>query len=122
MQWNSNKHSGFTSGIPWLNVNRRYEEINVETDLSNAKSIYKLYQLLIKFKKDNYDLISQKILDISFVDDLIIYNKPGFKFIGNMSCNTHDYNYDHFDLSNYENVELGILLPFQFVIIRKDSN
>jgi len=122
MQWNSNKHAGFTSGIPWLNVNRRYEEINVETDLSNAKSIYKLYQLLIKFKKDNYDLISQKILDISFVDDLIVYNKPGFKFIGNMSCNTHDYNYDHFDLSNYENVELGILLPFQFVIIRKDSN
>jgi trehalose-6-phosphate hydrolase len=57
VQWNSNKHAGFTKATPWINVANNYKEINAEKVLSNKDSVFYHYQQLIKLRKQ-YDVIT----------------------------------------------------------------
>lgn len=51
IQWSSEENGGFTTGTPWLQVNPRYKEINVENALSDEQSIFYHYQKLISLRK-----------------------------------------------------------------------
>lgn len=64
MQWSAKANAGFTTGTPWLGVNKNYTEINVEKQLQDERSILQFYKKMIKLKKGNqvfsygmYDLI-----------------------------------------------------------------
>ncbi|MEX0662481.1 MAG: alpha-glucosidase [Balneolaceae bacterium] len=57
MQWNSQKHAGFTEGIPWVKVNPNYTGINAEIALENQNSIFWFYKRLIEFRKDHPVLV-----------------------------------------------------------------
>lgn len=50
-QWNSSENAGFTTGKPWLKVNPRYTEINLEADLASPDSIFAYYQKLTQMRK-----------------------------------------------------------------------
>ena len=50
-QWNGKENAGFTTGTPWLKVNRRYPEINYEADRSSEDSVFRFYSELIAFRK-----------------------------------------------------------------------
>ncbi|GGK36483.1 oligo-1,6-glucosidase [Caldalkalibacillus thermarum] len=56
MQWNDQKHAGFTTGTPWIAVNPNYKSINVEQALNDPNSIFYYYQKLIQLRK-TYDVI-----------------------------------------------------------------
>ncbi len=51
MHWNSSTHAGFTTGTPWIKVNPRYPEINVEDSLRDEDSVLRYYQRLIALRK-----------------------------------------------------------------------
>ena len=51
MQWETGKQAGFTTGIPWIDVNKNYEEINVRESLADPDSIFFYYQKLIGLRK-----------------------------------------------------------------------
>lgn len=57
MQWNGTANAGFTAGTPWLNVNPRYKEINVEQDQKSKQSVFQFYQKLIQMRKETQVLI-----------------------------------------------------------------
>src|SRR5690625_965183 len=64
MQWSSEKNAGFSTGKPWLKVNKNYPEINVEKQLQEKDSILQFYKDMIQLKKDHkiftygsYDLL-----------------------------------------------------------------
>jgi len=57
MQWNANKNSGFTEGIPWIGVASNYQTINAEAALQNPNSIFYHYQKLIQLRKV-YDVVA----------------------------------------------------------------
>ena len=64
MQWSAAPQAGFTSGKPWLKLNPRYTEINVEQALADPDSVFYYYQKLIGLRKTlpavvygSYDLI-----------------------------------------------------------------
>ena len=52
MQWSADKHAGFTTGTPWLQVADNYNEINVEKELESGE-IFPYYQKLIQLRKDH---------------------------------------------------------------------
>ena len=58
MQWNDQSNGGFSTGTPWLEVNKNYPLINVETTLQDPNSIFYHYQKLIKLRKE-YRIISE---------------------------------------------------------------
>lgn len=57
MQWNTDKNGGFTSGEPWIAVNKNYKYINVEKSLKDKDSVFYHYKKLIQLRKE-YDIIS----------------------------------------------------------------
>lgn len=51
MQWDTTVNAGFTSGTPWIKVDERYPEINVQSQLEDTDSIYNHYKKLIALRK-----------------------------------------------------------------------
>jgi oligo-1,6-glucosidase len=51
VQWNSSENAGFTTGVPWFEVNPNYTEINVEREERNPDSILNFYKKLLSFRK-----------------------------------------------------------------------
>jgi len=52
-QWNDSENAGFTTGKPWLKVNPRYREINLEADRKSPDSIFAFYQALIRMRAEH---------------------------------------------------------------------
>ncbi len=50
MQWNTEKHAGFTTGTPWLAVNPNYLFINAEDQVKDPDSVYNYYKQLIALR------------------------------------------------------------------------
>lgn len=55
MQWTPD--GGFTTGVPWMQMNNNVNEINAESALANPDSIFYTYQKLIKLRK-SHDIIT----------------------------------------------------------------
>ena len=57
MQWEKKENGGFTTGTPWIEVNKNYETINAKTEREDQDSIFHYYQKLIELRKQ-YDVIA----------------------------------------------------------------
>jgi oligo-1,6-glucosidase len=53
MQWTPEANAGFTTGIPWIEVNENYTVINAERALSDEHSIWNHYRKLIALRKEH---------------------------------------------------------------------
>lgn len=51
-QWDSSENAGFTNGKPWLSVNPKYKEINLEAQIDNDSSVFSHYKKLIRLRKN----------------------------------------------------------------------
>lgn len=120
MQWNSEINGGFSTNTPWLKVNSNYEEINVSSDLAAPKSIYEYYKNLLKFKKENYEIINQPITSFSFEDGIISYAKGEYKVIANTTQNSYEVSINGDVLiSNYE--DSNKLNAYQFILFKEQE-
>ena len=57
MQWDNSENAGFTTGTPWLAVNKNYDEINAKQCLEDENSIFHHYRKLINIRKNNDTII-----------------------------------------------------------------
>ncbi|MGZ4123503.1 MAG: glycoside hydrolase family 13 protein [Tumebacillaceae bacterium] len=57
MQWDASEHAGFTTGTPWIRVNPRYTEINVQQALADANSVFYYYQKLIRLRREHLIMV-----------------------------------------------------------------
>lgn len=53
MQWNGTKNAGFTTGNPWLTINKNYTTVNVEANTKDKNSILNYAKKLAKIRKEN---------------------------------------------------------------------
>ncbi|KRM07089.1 trehalose-6-phosphate hydrolase [Liquorilactobacillus ghanensis DSM 18630] len=56
MQWDDSINAGFTTGKPWLKLNKNYHEINAKAELKDQQSVFYYYQKLINLRHQS-DLI-----------------------------------------------------------------
>ena len=52
MHWSDERHAGFTTGLPWIEVNPNYTEINAMAALNDPSSVFYHYQKLIELRKE----------------------------------------------------------------------
>lgn len=50
MQWTSEKNAGFTTGNPWIAVNKNHETINAESAMADPDSVFYYYKKLIDLR------------------------------------------------------------------------
>ena len=53
MQWTPDVNAGFTTGIPWIEVNSNYATVNAELAMSDEHSIWNHYRRLIGLRKQH---------------------------------------------------------------------
>ena len=133
MQWDDSENAGFTTGTPWLAVNKNYDKINAKQCLQDENSIFNHYKKLIDIRKNNdtiiygdYKLLCEDDENIfAYVrelngDTILVvcnfYDKDvEFKFDG-------DFNYSKVLLSNYNDsskmIEKLKLRPYEAVMYR----
>ncbi len=57
MQWDSSENAGFTTGKPWISVNRNYPKINAKVQLEDRSSVYHYYKKLIRLRHEHQIII-----------------------------------------------------------------
>ena len=120
MQWNKEKNAGFTTGDPWIKVNKNYEKINAEIQTNDPNSIFNYYKKLVNFRKENdivvygdYNLLMKNNKNIfAYTREyngkqiLVVCNFYGKQATFNLP---KDIKVDRIDLiiSNYQNSDLN---------------
>ena len=76
VQWDDTENAGFTTGIPWIQVNPNYKEINAKKEMSDLDSVFHYYQKLIALRK-KYALIVYGKYEMLLEDDenLFVYTR-----------------------------------------------
>lgn len=132
MQWDSGREAGFTTGTPWLDVNRNHARINVEAERQDEDSVLAFYKELIALRK-KYRLIAEG--SIHFLkrenDDILAYERELDSEKLRVFCNFRDkqvrleqpltaYPAAGWQklLGNYEGLE-DELRPYETVILKK---
>ena len=133
MQWDDSENAGFTTGNPWLSVNKNYEVINAKQCLEDENSIFHHYRKLINIRKNN-DTIIYGDYTLLCADDSNIFayirELNGDKIL--VVCNfydnevnfnfKYDFNYSEILLSNYKDsstlLENLTLRPYEAIMYR----
>lgn len=133
MQWNDSENAGFTTGTPWLAINKNYNEINAKQCLEDENSIFHHYRKLINIRKNNDTIIYGDYTLLCPEDkNIFAYTRElnGDKIL--VICNFYDKEVtfdfdDNFDsseilLSNYEDSSLLTaklnLRPYEAIMFR----
>ncbi len=66
MQWTAGENAGFTTGKPWLPINKNYLYINAESQYNDPYSVFSYYRALIDLRK-TYSLFRKG--EFSLVDE-----------------------------------------------------
>ena len=76
MQWTAGESAGFTSGTPWLGVNRNHTSINVECEQQDTDSILAFYRELIALRKKHRIIAEGSIHFLAREnDDVLAYER-----------------------------------------------
>lgn len=59
-QWDASVNAGFTTGTPWINVNKNYTSINAAAQENDPNSCLNYFRRLTKLRKDNKVLVYGK--------------------------------------------------------------
>lgn len=106
MQWSDAECAGFTSGTPWLVVNPKYKEINVESQQKSEDSVFAFYQKLIALRKES------AYKDTLVYGDFISYAVPERNLMAYMRKGEHG---KLFIAANYQNTPQPIEIPGEIV-------
>jgi len=74
MQWSSQENAGFSTIAPWLPVDARYQEYNVETEKQDPNSILNHYRHLLSMRHSNRALLDGSYVALNESDaDVLSY-------------------------------------------------
>jgi oligo-1,6-glucosidase len=57
MQWDASANAGFTTGVPWIAVNKNYVMLNVATQEQDNNSCLNYFKRLVQLRKENLALV-----------------------------------------------------------------
>ena len=72
MQWDASDNGGFTSGTPWLQVNKNYKTINAAAQVNDPDSVFAYYKKLIALRHTN-EVMVNGVYDVLIQDHPQIY-------------------------------------------------
>ncbi len=125
VQWDSSPNGGFTSGTPWLAVNRNYETINYAAQELDPDSILNYYKAMLRFRRENEVLRRGGFNERLIKGNVFVYEREyeGKKLtvLLNFSAKAEKVPFKGRQaFGNYEKKEfVGILAPWEGAIIEE---
>ncbi|RIM69918.1 alpha-glucosidase [Staphylococcus arlettae] len=130
MQWNTDKHAGFSTAEPWFPVNPNYKDINVAQQHEDPDSILNFYKDLIKVKKSDdvftygqFDLVDENNSQVFAYTRKL--NDITYLIVGNLTDKNAQLSLDNNSnkpqtiLHNYDgDIDLQNLRPFEAAVIK----
>lgn len=130
MQWDASDNGGFTSGTPWLQVNKNYKTINAAAQVNDPDSVFAYYKKLIALRHTN-EVMVNGVYDVLIPDHPQIYAYT--RTLGDKKllvlCNYSDTNAaipaeiqekiadaQGILIQNYKDVKAGVLRPYEAVV------
>lgn len=128
MQWNTKENAGFTTGTPWIKVNKNYLEINAEAEMAEEDSVYHYYKKLIRLRKENEIMVQGRFVPLLEEDDHIYaYERlwEGEKIVVACNFTKEVQECDLFQgldgskelISNYKEHKSGVLQPYEAIAV-----
>jgi len=131
MQWDATARAGFTTGTPWLGVNRNHERINYAEQLADPDSILHFYRKMIALRAANEVLIDGKFHLLHASRHLAAYERilGRERWIVLLNFSTRERSSGRFVpdgaqlvLSSAGSPSFsGMLQPFEAVILRREA-
>jgi oligo-1,6-glucosidase len=132
MQWDRSANGGFTTGTPWINVNSRYDEINVEAAVEDHQSIFYFYQKLIALRKEmdiiiegDFKLLLRESSEIfayerNWKDEqlIVVCNFSSAEVVIEDEELLKKMQGSDLVISNYESGDKSILRPYETVVLK----
>lgn len=133
MQWDDTANAGFTTGEPWIAVNKNYTHINAKSELGDANSIFRYYQKMIKLRKEHLGLIYGSFTSVAPESEQIFayeraYAKEKYLAVNNFTSETvtftvpKEYTDSNVLIGNYERTKFGgsiTLQPYEAFVLKK---
>ena len=130
MQWDASENGGFTSGTPWLQVNKNYKIINAAAQVNDPDSVFAYYKKLIALRHTN-EVMVDGVYDVLIPDHPQIYAYT--RTLGDKQllvlCNDSDTNVaipaeiqekihaaKNILIQNYKDTDESTLRPYEAVV------
>lgn len=130
MQWDASDNGGFTSGTPWLQVNKNYKTINAAAQVNDPDSVFAYYKKLIALRHTN-EVMVNGVYDVLIPDHPQIYAYT--RTLGDKQllvlCNDSEKEVgvpteieekiagaQGILIQNYKDVKAGVLRPYEAVV------
>lgn len=130
MQWDASDNGGFTSGTPWLQVNKNYKTINAAAQVNDPDSVFAYYKKLIALRHTN-EVMVDGVYDVLIPDHPQIYAYT--RTLGDKQllvlCNDSDTNVaipaelqekihaaNNILIQNYKDTDESTLRPYEAVV------
>lgn len=130
MQWDASENGGFTSGTPWLQVNKNYKTINAAAQVNDPDSVFAYYKKLIALRHTN-EVMVNGVYDVLIPDHPQIYAYT--RTLGDKKllvlCNDSDTNVaipaelqekihaaKNILIQNYKDTDESTLRPYEAVV------
>lgn len=130
MQWDASDNGGFTSGTPWLQVNKNYKTINAAAQVNDPDSVFAYYKKLIALRHTN-EVMVNGVYDVLIPDHPQIYAYT--RTLGDKQllvlCNDSDTNVaipaelqekihaaNNIIIQNYKDTDESTLRPYEAVV------
>lgn len=130
MQWDASENGGFTSGTPWLQVNKNYKTINAAAQVNDPDSVFACYKKLIALRHTN-EVMVNGVYDVLIPDHPQIYAYT--RTLGDKQllvlCNDSDTNVaipaelqekihaaKNILIQNYKDTDESTLRPYEAVV------
>ncbi len=124
VQWDSSKNAGFTTGKPWLAINKNYREINMVAQKGDENSIRSYYKKVIALRTDSNVLKAGSFVPLKISKHIFAYkrelNGEAITIILNFSNRFLKVKHNgEVLISNYSKMGInGILRPYEAVILK----
>lgn len=126
VQWTAGPNAGFTTGTPWIEVNKNYTRINVESQLQDATSIRSYYKKMIALRTGCDVLKAGDFQAVEIKRNLFVYRRAkdgeSLLVLLNFAQQPVEAPYrgtvviSNYDRSNYD----GRLQPYEAVVLREN--
>ena len=130
MQWDASDNGGFTSGTPWLQVNKNYKTINAAAQVHDPDSVFAYYKKLIALRH-TIEVMVNGVYDVLIPDHPQIYAYT--RTLGDKQllvlCNDSDTNVaipaelqkkihaaKNILIQNYKDTDESTLRPYEAVV------